>query len=256
MRILIIIWCLISVITFGNNKKGITIIDSEKLELKKSVFIKAIKHSIDLPDMAINVAYEKESFTFMNDCIAVFSKLNDATHKLYATLKSNTNSEILKTDIDSYNKVLHLVSFDVIYKYTQSENKKIRKSATDLTFLITDLMKLNYAYLDFITFSKHTADELKKRNELLHKQNKLSVNALEEISLEICLILIKENPNHKVKQYSVLTLNQRNLLNIELMNKFGVSINKREENDIKNSFESSSILIYTFLNMELLFEKE
>ncbi|QWX84842.1 hypothetical protein H0I23_04150 [Cellulophaga sp. HaHaR_3_176] len=258
MRILIILSFFITAIIFGNSKTNIAIIASEKLLPRELVSAKKIDQMRELSYMKIKVESENEEFKFVNDCIEIFSKLNEATNKFYSKLENNTNTKILIANIDAYNEALNHLSIanDSIYKYTQSENRKIRKSAIDLSFLINDLTALNYEFLNFIILKKHPVNEVIERNKLLIKQNKINLSSIKEISLEIRLTLVKESLNNKDEQCSVLTLNQRDLLNSQLIEKFGKSVKKRDKNDIKNSIENSSSLIYEFLNMEWIFKNE
>lgn len=144
-----------------------------------------------------------------------------------------------------------------LLKYSKSENLNILEIATDLRNLITDLVKMNYEYLNFITNSKFTEKELKEKSESLIEQNMFVSGFFREISLGICMTSVKENKNVKNdEQYSELTLSQRNLLNKSLIKKFGKSVKKGTEAESKTPFEYSSRLIYEFLNMEWKFEKE
>ena len=228
---------------------------------------------IELTETEMKVEYEKkyyliykkttkitsvnEQFDFLNDCVEVFSKLNESTNEFYSILENNTNSEILKTNITTYNNELVLFSLNKLSKHTKSENRNIKEVATDLTNLTTDLVKMNYEYLNYVTNSKYSEKELKKKNKSLVEQNKFASNFYREISLGICMTLIKSNPNKKEdKQFSELTLNQRNLLNNRLKQKLGVSVKKGTKIESKNSFEHSLRIIYEFLNMEWEFEKE
>jgi hypothetical protein len=229
---------------------------------------------IELTETEMKVEYEKEyyliyrkkitkttlvneQFDFLNDCIEVFSKLNESTNEFYSTLENNTNSEILKTNITTYNNELVLFSLNKLSKHTKSENSNIKEVATDLTNLTTDLVKMNYEYLNYVTNSKYSENELKKKNKSLVEQNKFASNFYREISLGICMTLVKSNPNKKEdKQFSELTLNQRDLLNSRLKHKLGKSVKKGTKIESKNSFEHSLRIIYEFLNMEWEFEKE
>ncbi len=196
-------------------------------------------------------------FEFVNDCIDVYAKLDKATAEFHSTLENNTNSDILKTAITEYNNELVLFSMNKLLKHSKSENKNIQEVVTDLRNLITDLVKMNYKYLNFVTNSKYTKNELKKKSKSLIEQNKFASGFFREISLGICMTLVKNKPNKKNdKQYSELTLSQRNLLNSKLINEFGESIKKGTEVESKTPFEHSSRLIYEFLNMDWKFEKE
>jgi|26BtaG_2_1085354.scaffolds.fasta_scaffold10357_2 hypothetical protein len=203
------------------------------------------------------ITLANEQFDFVNDCIEVFAKLDKATTELHSTLESKTDSEILKTTITEYNNELVLFSMNKLLKHSKSENQNIKEVATDLRNLITDLVKMNYEYLNFITNSKYTEKELKTKSKSLIEQNKFVSGFFREISLGICMTLVKDKPNKKNdEQYSELTLSQRNLLNKSLIEKFGKSIKKGTEVESKTPFEHSSRLIYEFLNMEWKFEKE
>lgn len=204
-----------------------------------------------------NTTLANEQFNFINDCIEVFAKLDKATIEFNKTLANNTNSDKLKTAISEYNNELVIFSMNKLLKYSKSENLNILEIATDLRNLITDLVKMNYEYLNFITNSKFTEKELKEKSESLIEQNMFISGFFREISLAICMTSVKENKNVKNdEQYSELTLSQRNLLNKSLIEKFGKSVKKGTDAESKTPFEYSSRLIYEFLNMEWKFEKE
>ncbi len=204
-----------------------------------------------------NTTLVNEQFDFVNDCIEVFAKLDKATTEFHSTLENKTDSEILKTTITEYNNELVLFSMNKLLKHSKSENQSIQEVATDLRNLITDLAKMNYEYLNFVTNSKYTEKELKTKSKSLLEHNKFVSGFFREISLGICMTLTKDKPNKKNdEQYSELTLSQRNLLNKSLIEKFGKSIKKGTEIGSKTPFEYSSRLIYEFLNMEWKFEKE
>jgi hypothetical protein len=204
-----------------------------------------------------NATFANDQFNFVNDCIEVFSKLDKATTKFQTTLESKTESELLKIAITEYNNELILYSMNKLLKYSKIENNNIQEVATDLRNLMSDLVKMNYEYLNFITNSKYTEKELKKKSESLIEQNKFVAGFFRETSLEICMTLAKDKPNKEYdKQYSELTLNQRNLLNASLIEKFGKSVKKGTKVESKTPFEYSSRIIYEFLNMVWEFEKE
>ncbi len=204
-----------------------------------------------------NTTLANEQFNFINDCIEVFAKLDKATIEFNKTLTNNTDSDKLKTAISEYNNELVIFSMNKLLKYSKSENLNILEIATDLRNLITDLVKMNYEYLNFITNSKFTEKELKEKSESLIEQNMFVSGFFREISLGICMTSVKENKNVKNdEQYSELTLSQRNLLNKSLIEKFGKSVKKGTEVESKTPFEYSSRLIYEFLYMEWKFEKE
>ncbi|OUS13889.1 hypothetical protein A9Q93_08885 [Nonlabens dokdonensis] len=204
-----------------------------------------------------NTTFANDHFNFVDDCIKVFSRLDKTTLEFRTTLENKTESELLKTAITEYNNELVLYSMNKLLKYSKSENSNIKEVTTDLRNLMTNLVQMNYEYLNFVTNSEYTKKELKKKNKSLIDQNKLVTGFFREISLGICMTLAKEKPNkEKNKQYSVLTLNERNLLNASLIEKFGKSVKKGTEVESKSPFEYSSRLVYEFLNMEWVFEKE
>ena len=264
-----------------NSRQGQLIIQTQKFfpdkkwrKDEKGNFLDASSDKIiELTETEMKVEYEKkyyliykkttkitsvnEQFDFLNDCVEIFSKLDESTNEFYSILENNTNSEILKTNITTYNNELVLFSLNKLSKHTKCENSNIKEVATDLTNLTTDLVKMNYEYLNFVTNSKYSEIELKKKNKSLVEQNKSASNFYREISLGICMILVKSNPNKKEdKQFSELTLNQRDLLNNKLRQKLGKSVKKGTKIESKNSFEHSLRVIYEFINMEWEFEKE
>ncbi|NOZ46792.1 MAG: hypothetical protein GXO79_08410 [Chlorobi bacterium] len=204
-----------------------------------------------------NTTLANNQFEFVNDCLDVYAKLNSATTEFYSTLENNTNSDVLKKAISEYNNKLVIFSMNKLLKHSKSENKNIQEVATDLRSLITDLVKMNYDYLNFVTNSKYTEMELKKKSESLIMENKFASGFFREISLGIVATLVKDKPNkQKDVQYSELTLKQRNSINEKLKKYYGNSIKKGTKVESKTPFEYSSRLIYEFLNMEWEFKKE
>ena len=204
-----------------------------------------------------NTALANDQFDFINDCIEVFAKLDKSTTEFNSTLANNTDSEKVKTAITEYNNELVIFSMNKLLKHSKSENQNIQGVTADLRNLITDLVKMNYEYLNFVTNSKYTEKELKKKSKSLIEQNMFVSGFFREISLGICMTSVKDKQYKKNdEQYSKLTLSQRNLLNKALIEKFGKSVKKGTEIKSKTPFEHSSRLIYEFLNMEWEFEKE
>ena len=204
-----------------------------------------------------NTTFANDYFDFLNGCIEVFSKLDKATIEFQNTLENKTDSDLLKTATTKYNDELVLYSMNKLLEFSKSENNNIKEVATDLRNLMSDLVKMNHEYLNFITNSKHTEKELSEKSKSLIEQNKFVSGFFREISLGICMTLAKDKPNNdKDKQYSQLTLNQRNLLNTLLIGEFGKSIKKGTKIESNTPFEYSSRLIYEFINMEWEFEKE
>jgi hypothetical protein len=204
-----------------------------------------------------NTTLANDQFDFVSDCLDVYEKLNSATTEFHSTLENNTDSEVLRKAITEYNNELVMFSMNKLLKHSKSENKNIQEVATDLRSLITDLVKMNYGYLNFVTNSKYTETELKKKSESLIMENKFASGFFREISLGIVSTLVKDKPNNKKDvQYSELTLKQRNSINEKLINSYGKSIKKGTKVESKTPFEYSSRLIYEFLNMDWEFETE
>jgi hypothetical protein len=204
-----------------------------------------------------NITLANDQFEFVNDCIDVYARLDSATIEFQSTLGNSTNSVVLKKAITEYNNELVIFSMNKLLKHSKSGNKNIQEVATALKSLITDLVKMNYNYLNFVTNSKYTEMELKKKSETLIMENKFASGFFREISLGIIATLIKDKPNkQKDIQYSELTLKQRNFINEKLTNIYGESIKKGTKIESKTPFEYSSRLIYEFLNIELEFKKE
>jgi len=204
-----------------------------------------------------NTTLANDQFEFTNDCLDVFAKLNSSTTEFHSVLKNSTNSEELKKAIAKYNDALVMFSMNKLLKHSKSENKNIQKTATDLRNLITDLVKMNYKYLNYVTNSKYTEAQLKKKTESLIMENKFASGFFRQISMGIVATLVKDKPNkQKDTQYSELTLKQRNLINEKLISNYGKSIKKGTKVLSKTPFEYSSRLIYEFLNMDWEFEIE
>lgn len=198
-----------------------------------------------------------EQFDLVNDCIEVFSKLNSATLDFYRTLENNTDSDKLKKGISDYNNQLVMFSLNKLSRYSNSEDNDTYKVATDLSKLISDLVKMNYEYLNYVTNSKYSEKELKQKSESLIEQNNFVSGFSREITLGLCMTLAKNNPKSgDDKQYSHLSLNQRNLLNDLLNKEFGNTIKEGTKIKSKTPFEYSSRLIYEFINLEWEFEKK
>ncbi len=204
-----------------------------------------------------NTTLANDQFEFVNDFLDVYAKLNSATTEFHSTLENSTNPMELKKAIAEYNDVLVMFSMNKLLKHSKSENKNIKEISTDLRKVITDLVKMNYDYLNFLTNSKYSETELKKKSESLVMENKFASGFFRDISLGLIATLIKDNPNNQNDvQYSELTLKQRNSINEKLMNNYGKSIIKGTKVESKTPFEYSSRIIYEFLNMEWEFEKE
>lgn len=204
-----------------------------------------------------NTTLANDQFEFINDCLDVYAKLNSTTTEFHTTLEKSTNPEELKKAISEYNVALVMFSMNKLLKHTKSENKNIQEVANDLSNLITDLVKMNYDYLNFVTNSKYSKMELKKKSESLIMESKFASGFFREISLGIVATLVKDNPNkQKDVQYSELTINQRNSINEKLIKNYGISIKKGTKVESKTPFEYSSRLIYEFLNMEWEFKTE
>ncbi len=204
-----------------------------------------------------NTTLANDQFEFVNDCIDVYVKLNSATTEFHSTLENSTNPEELKKAIAEYNDALVMFSMNKLLKHSKSENKNIKEVSTDLRNVITDLVKMNYDYLNFVTNSKYTKTELKKKSESLMMENKFASGFFREISMGLVATLVKGNTNKQNDiQYSELTLKQRNSINDKLIKNYGKSIKKGTKVESKTPFEYSSRLIYEFINMEWEFETE
>jgi hypothetical protein len=205
-----------------------------------------------------NIAFANEEFEFTDDCIDVFIKLNKSSFEFYTIIENSTDPNELKNEITNYNNDLVLFSLNKLSKYTKSDNLVIKAVADDLSNAITDLVKLNYEYLNFLTNSEFNKRKLKKKSETLVKQSKLISNSFKGIAQGIQVLLLKPQPDKTDdKLYIQLTLNQRDLLNEKLANELDTSIVENNmECECKTSFEHASRLILMFINLDWEFEKE
>lgn len=190
-----------------------------------------------------------QSYEFVNDCLAVFIKLDSATKEFESTVKTEKNKQILQQAVKNYTNQIVLYSMNRMAKYTKSEDKLMRQVSNNLTNTLTSLVHINYKYLDFITNEDYSSKELKREGlQTLSKIN-LESRKFIDVSTGICMVTIdKKKKTENQKQNLLLTLEQRNELNKKMENHFGelTSQSKTES----THFEKSTAIIHHFINLK------
>ena len=205
-----------------------------------------------------NAVRANEKFEFTKDIIKSFTNLNEATLDYYKTLENPKSQEKLKTETMNFVALL-VESQNLLLPYLKSESDDVKKVANDLRNLMSDLVKENYSFLGSVSNPELKSNELLTKSEAF--KNKLSFvsSFFNQITLGSCMILarerIGEEKNNADKQYSVLTLEQRDELNKLLIDGFGNSVKEGQKMKSETAFESSARIMYEFLNMEWEFKK-
>ena len=205
-----------------------------------------------------NAVSANEKFDFAKDIIKSFTNLNEATLDYYKKLENPKSQEKLKTETMNFVALL-VESQNLLLPYTKSEFEDVKKVADDLRNLMSDLVKENYSFLSSVSNPELKSNELSTKSEAFKNKFGFVSSFFNQITLGSCMILarerIGEEKNNADKQYSVLTLEQRDELNKLLIDGFGNSIEQGQKIKSKTAFEASARIMYEFLNMEWEFKK-
>lgn len=190
-----------------------------------------------------------ETHSFINDCLDIFIRLDTATKRYESIVRSEKDRQLLNKEIKQYVDELVMYSMNRLSKHTKSEDQLIQDVSTDLTNVLSNLVRINYQYLNFVTNKETTNKELKKKG--LETLNKLAEesNKIIDISTGICMTTVEKNKKmDSQKQFLRLTLKQRDNLNTKMQKAFtGLENQNRAES---THFEKSTAIIYHFINLE------
>lgn len=189
---------------------------------------------------------ENERYNFINDCIKLYGELNKVNNAFYLKIENNTEKEVLKTIVNEYNDKINSLSVNYLLKHSESEIESIEEITVNLRSTLDDFVKINTDYLNLLSDSDINQKKLIRKNKSLVKKNMQLSSILSGVGDKICGISVK---NYK-KMHSKLTLKQRNLLNEQLINEFGESVNKGSEFERETSFEYIAAFIYMYINLE------
>lgn len=196
-------------------------------------------------------------YTFINMHIQEFHKLDVAVQSFEDDMLNPNDVESALKSIDEYSLALE----NVIPKYSEykdSENELLKKIATDLTKLLSDITKNNFQLLGKISKSDFDESELKKECKTLVDKNQFISSFIKQVSIGICMITVEERPEgaSKEEQFSKLTKEERDNINNKLLELYGENFTLLKKENTKTPFQYSCVAIYEFLNMEWVFSEE
>lgn len=183
--------------------------------------------------------------------ISSINELNDTWIKFEKDFKKvKTTIDALKA-IDDALKVYEKYEKS-FQKYHSSENENISLATRKHCSLLYDLMRSSYQTMAMLAKDEYYEKNLKKDcKELLERNKKITLNA-GYIALDFCSVLILKEAKEN-KQFSILTLKQRNDFNNLIESKFGESIIEGQKSKSDSGFEHSAKILYEFLNLEWVF---
>jgi hypothetical protein len=203
----------------------------------------------------VNEINANENFNFLKTNINTFHNLNIATLDFYKILEKNNSQNELNNATMKYVESL-MENHNSLVLYSKSSIENIKYASSEYQKLILDLVKENYSFLNSISKTNLKKTELDKlRNEFKDKLGFVTT-FFGNITMTACLTSTAEKKLQNNKQYSKLTLNERNELNSLIISKFGKSIKKGKKEKSKTKFEYSTRIIYEFLNLEWEFRTE
>jgi len=204
-----------------------------------------------------NISFGQTENDFLNDYINTFYELHNTSIEFDKQLLYIQNIDSAKKTIDTYSLQIEK-SIGVFTKYKNTKNSQISEVSTDLTKLLSDILRNNYQLLGKLIKDDYSKDNLKKDCLELVNKNQFASNFFKDISLGVCMVLAKEKPKEakENQQFLKLTKKERNQINELLIEKFGKSIEKGKQIKSKTPFEYSCRLIYEFINMKWEFENE
>lgn len=124
--------------------------------------------------------------------------------------------------------------------------------AKDLSSVLSNLVRINYQYLNFVTNTESSNKELKKKGlETLNQLNQESRKFI-DISTGICMTTVNSNKETENQlQYLLITQEQRDNLNNKMNSAFtGLDTQNKAES---TNFEKSTAILYHFLNLKSQF---
>lgn len=190
-----------------------------------------------------------EPYSFVNDCLDIFINLNSATTKYEQIIQTETDRNQLNKEIKSYVNELVMNSMNRLNNHTKSEDTLIQQVAKDLTGVFSNMVRINYQYLNFVTNTKSSNKELKKQGLETLNNLKQESRRFIDISTGICMTTV--NPSKKTEnqlQYLLITQEQRDSLNAKMTNAFE-GLNKQNKPESTN-YEKSTAILYHFLNLK------
>ncbi len=198
--------------------------------------------------LLIQPSQNSSAFDFVNDCMDIFIKLDSATKEFELIVETERNKELLQLAVKDYTNEIVLYSMNRLNKHTKSENELIQHVSIDLTNALSNLVQLNYGYLNFVTNANYSKKELKQKGLETLSKLKTESGRFIDISTGICMVTVDESKKpENQKQYLLLTLEQKNGLITKMENYFGdlETQNKPES----THFEKSAAIFYHFLNL-------
>lgn len=194
---------------------------------------------------------------FVTDHINTFYDLHKSSLEFDKQLLYTKDVESAKKSIDDYSLQIEK-SIGIFIKYKDTKDENINKVANDLSKLLSDMLSNNYQLLGKLIKEDYPMENLQKDCLELVNKNTFASYFFREISLGVCMSIVKEKPKgaKENEQYLKLTKKQRASINDLLIAKFGKTIKKGKEVKSRTPFEYSCRLIYEFINMKLVFEKK
>lgn len=196
-----------------------------------------------------------EPYSFINDCLDIFIRLDSATKKYESIVQTEKDQNLLNKEIKSYVDELVLYSMNRLNNYTKSDDQLIQSVSKDLTEELSNLVRINYGYLNFVTNTKSSKKELKSKGLEMINQLKEESRKFIDISTGICMTAV--DPNKKTenqKQYLRLTYEQANSLILKMQDTF---TNLDVQDNVESThFEKSVAIINHFLNLDSEYSKD
>lgn len=190
-----------------------------------------------------------EHYSFVNDCLDIYIKLDAATTNYEEVVRIETNRKFLKKEINQYVDDLVMYSMNRLNKHIKSEDSLIQQVAKDLSSVLSNLVRINYQYLNFVTNTEFSNRELKKKGLEILNQLKQESRKFINISTGICMTTV--NPNKKTNsqlQYLRITRGQLDNLNTKMKGAF-TGLDNQNKTESTN-YEKSTAILYHFLNLK------
>jgi hypothetical protein len=193
-------------------------------------------------------------YSFVSDCLDIFIKLDSATTKYEQTIRTETDRQQLNKEIKAYVNELVMYSMNRLNQHTKSEDTLIQQVAKDLSGTLSNMVRINYEYLNFVTNTESSNKELKKQGLETLNNLKQESRKFIDISTGICMTTV--NPSKKTEyqlQYLQITQEQRDNLNTKMKSAFtGLENQNKAES---TNFEKSTAILYHFLNLKSEFSE-
>lgn len=194
---------------------------------------------------------------FITDNIISFYNLHNSSIEFDKQLLYIKDVKSAKKSIDNYSLQIEKY-IGVLSKYKKTKDEDIIEVANDLSKLLSDMLSNNYQLLGKLIKEDYPNENLKKDCLDLVNKNSFASIFFRDISLGVCMSMAKEKPvgAKENEQFLKLTKKQRDSINDLLTTKFGETIKQGEKVKSKTPFEYSCRLIYEFINMKWVFEKQ